>query len=143
VRDHVPTKTVAKLNKRRLYAGNINVLARFKAYGLMRPTAEFYFHLTRMWRFDFAYPKIKLAIEVDGGIWIMGRHNRASGWLRDQEKFNEAAILGWSVMRFTPQQIEDGSAFVTIQRAIEVRKAAMGLAPTADTWEGPQDATSY
>ena len=62
--------------------------------GLPEPVAEYRFHATRRWRFDFAYPDLKLAVEIEGGIWRRGRHNRASGFVRDAEKYNEAAIAG-------------------------------------------------
>lgn len=65
---------------------------------------EYRFHPTRQWRFDYAIPDLRIAIEIDGGIWINGRHNRASGYLGDMEKFNTAATLGWVVLKFTPQE---------------------------------------
>ncbi len=65
---------------------------------------EFIFHPTRRWRFDYAIPALKIAIEIDGGVWINGRHNRASGYLKDLEKFNAAASLGWVVLKFTPSE---------------------------------------
>lgn len=63
---------------------------------------EYRFHPVRKWRFDYAFPDIKLAIELDGGVWISGRHNRGVGYIKDMEKLNEAAILGWHVLRFIP-----------------------------------------
>ena len=65
---------------------------------------EYRFHPTRKWRFDYAFPSIRVAIEIDGGVWINGRHNRPSGFLGDMEKFNAAATLGWVVLKFTPQE---------------------------------------
>lgn len=65
---------------------------------------EYRFHPTRQWRFDYAIPDLRIAIEIDGGIWINGRHNRASGYIGDMEKFNAAATLGWVVLKFTPQE---------------------------------------
>lgn len=65
---------------------------------------EYRFHPTRKWRFDYAFPSIRVAIEIDGGVWINGRHTRPSGFLGDMEKFNAAATLGWVVLKFTPQE---------------------------------------
>lgn len=65
---------------------------------------EYRFHPSRLWRFDYAIPDLRIAIEIDGGVWINGRHNRASGYLGDMEKFNAAAALGWVVLKFTPQE---------------------------------------
>lgn len=60
---------------------------------------EYRFHKTRRWRFDFAIPEQKIAIEINGGIWNYGRHNRASGYIKDLEKMNEAQLLGWRVFQ--------------------------------------------
>jgi very-short-patch-repair endonuclease len=66
---------------------------------------EYRFHPTRKWRFDFAWPENKRAMEVEGGVWTGGRHTRGSGFLKDCEKYNAAASLGWRVFRFTPIQV--------------------------------------
>ena len=86
---------------------------------------EYEFHPDRKWRFDFAFPNEKLAIEVDGGTYSSrtytnkkgqkvvvqgGRHNSSKGFMGDLEKFNNATKLGWKTLRFTPQQIRTSSA---------------------------------
>lgn len=75
--------------------------------GLPEPQPEYKFHPTRKWRFDFAWEKLWIAIEVEGGIWNFGRHVRGSGFMKDMEKYNEATRLGWKVYRFTPSQMND------------------------------------
>ena len=67
---------------------------------------EWKFHTSRRWRFDFAIPELKIAIEIEGGLWVQGRHNRAAGYIKDMEKYNAAGKLGWLVLRYTPQQKE-------------------------------------
>ena len=62
-------------------------------------TPELRFHKTRKWRFDYACERAKIAIELDGGVFGNGRHNRASGFLKDCEKLNAAAFEGWRVFR--------------------------------------------
>lgn len=57
---------------------------------------EYRFHPTRRWRFDFAWPSQKLAVEIDG----RGRHQTVVGVRADCEKHNEAIRLGWRVLRF-------------------------------------------
>ena len=59
-----------------------------------QPTYELKFHPTRKWRFDVAFPKRMVAVEVDGGGFVAGRHSRGVGMEKDAEKFAEAAILG-------------------------------------------------
>jgi very-short-patch-repair endonuclease len=65
-------------------------------------TTELKFHPTRRWRFDWAIEKWKVAIEYEG---IYGgkksRHTTVSGYTKDTEKYNEAAKLGWRVLRYT------------------------------------------
>jgi very-short-patch-repair endonuclease len=79
---------------------------------------EYRFHPDRQWRFDYAIPSLRIAIEIDGGIWINGRHNRASGYIGDMEKFNAAATLGWVVLKFTPQEQYSRKAFDLITETI-------------------------
>lgn len=81
---------------------------------------EYRFHPVRKWRFDYAIPERHLAIEIDGGVWSYGRHNRASGYMKDMEKFNAAAELGWTVMKFTPQQKMQHATFEAIGKALSV-----------------------
>jgi len=69
--------------------------------GLPMPQKEYRFHPVRKWRFDLAYPEILLAIEIDG----TGRHNTVAGMAADNEKINEAQILGWTVIRANAKNI--------------------------------------
>ena len=82
---------------------------------------EYRFHPTRKWRFDYAFVNQKVAIEIDGGVWISGRHNRASGYVKDLEKFNAAAALGWVVLKFTPDQLYKAATFDLIKGTIKNR----------------------
>ena len=51
---------------------------------------EYRFHKTRKWRFDYALPSFKIALEVEGGVWSQGRHTRPKGFLGDIDKYNMA-----------------------------------------------------
>lgn len=67
---------------------------------------EFRFHPVRRWRFDYAVPEIKLAIEYDGhGGFVkaggVSRHGSIVGMTQDAEKFNSAIACGWRVLKFT------------------------------------------
>lgn len=57
---------------------------------------EYRFHPDRRWRFDFAWPDLALAVEIEG----RGRHQTVVGFRHDCEKYNEAIAGGWRVMRF-------------------------------------------
>lgn len=72
---------------------------------------EHRFHPKRKWRYDFAWPEQRVALEVQGGIHMAkSGHNTAAGITRDCEKANEAVVLGWKVLHVTREQIENGSA---------------------------------
>ena len=89
-----------------------------RAEKLPAPVREFRFAPPRQWRFDFAWPEQKLAVEVEGGIFTKGRHSRGSGMLADMEKYNRAALLGWRVLRFFTDQVRDGSAIAVVKEAL-------------------------
>ncbi len=82
--------------------------------------AEFRFHPKRRWRADFAHLPSRTLIEIEGGIYVNGRHNRAAGFAADLEiraererqpqaarratrgrvgNSLEAALDGWRVVR--------------------------------------------
>ena len=86
--------------------------------GLQAPVAEFQFAQPRKWRFDWCWPEAMLALEIEGGVWKEGRHNRASGFLADMEKYNAAACLGWRIVRCTPKDMEKGNVFVLLKEAM-------------------------
>lgn len=71
-----------------------------------RPIPEFRFDRKRRWRFDYAWPEQKVALEVEGGVWIQGRHTRGSGFVKDMEKYNRAASLGWLVLKVQPKDLK-------------------------------------
>lgn len=60
---------------------------------------------TRRWRFDFAHERTRIAFEIEGGVWTGGRHTRGDGFTEDCEKYNEAALAGWTVFRITGDMI--------------------------------------
>jgi very-short-patch-repair endonuclease len=83
--------------------------------GLPVPTPELRFAPPRRWRFDFAFEPQKLAVEIEGGAFSRGRHTRGAGFIADMEKYNTAVMLGWKVLRFTPSQVNDGTALGFIE----------------------------
>ena len=82
-----------------------------RSLGVPEPEREYQFAkaLGRRWRFDMAWPDVKVAAEVEGGVWVRGRHTRASGFVGDCEKYNAATMLGWRVLRIPTPMVEDWS----------------------------------
>jgi len=102
----------------------------------------------RMWRFDFAWPAFRIAMEIEGGVHgrlivvgvgverrknenvpiapgtrirVGGRHQSGPGFEADIEKYNRAALLGWLVLRATTAQVKTGYALETLRRAFAAR----------------------
>lgn len=88
------------------------------------PMREFRFHPTRKWRADFAWPEEKLLVECEGGIFSRGRHLRPKGFTDDCVKYNWAALLGYRVLRITPDQLYDGSAEHWIKFAFGIKSVS-------------------
>jgi very-short-patch-repair endonuclease len=88
---------------------------------LPAPVTEHRFHPVRRWRFDLAWPDAKLAVEVEGGVYVEGgsRHTRGPGYEADCQKYAEALVLGWRVLRVTPRQVKTGMALRWIEGALE------------------------
>lgn len=84
--------------------------------GVPIPVAEYRFHPTRRWQFDQAWPALLIAVEIDGGGFVQGRHSRGAGVEKDCEKFCEAALLGWRIFRVTPRMVRDGRALGYLER---------------------------
>ena len=77
----------------------------WRSFGGPELKREFVFHPERKWRADFAHIESRTLIEIEGGIYIQGRHNRPQGFAKDAEKYLEAALEGWRVLRLTELQI--------------------------------------
>jgi len=86
---------------------------------LPTPERELRFDESRRWQFDFAWPAPMVAIEVEGGQWVRGRHNRPQGFEADCEKYNAAALAGWTVLRVTGGMVRDGRAAALAAIALE------------------------
>lgn len=105
-----------------------------KKQGLDTPEQEYKFHPERKWRFDFAYPEVKLAIEVEGGIYGQGKrcptckqrkllnHGSISGIKRDLDKYNEATRLGWAVLRYPPDWLNKPETIDAIEEVHKNRR---------------------
>lgn len=117
------------------YAAQLQIIAQLLK--IPEPTPEYRFHKTRRWRYDFAWPEYKIALDVEGGIYGRGRpcptcgisrtgaHSSVSGILRDIERGNAAALDGWLVLRVLPEELEleNGKAYNLLEQAFKFRGA--------------------
>lgn len=100
-----------------------------RAAGIRAPIDEYRFAPPRLWRFDFAWLEERVAVEVEGGLYVGGRHSRAAGFEADAEKYAEAAIAGWLVLRVTGHMVEDLRALKLLERALRARRQPDPLRP--------------
>ena len=94
-------------------------IAFFLSCGIPAPVAEHRFDADRRWRFDYAWPEQKVALEVEGGVWTQGRHIRPVGFIRDLEKYSEAAAQGWRLVRCQPRELMTARVVSWIKRALQ------------------------
>lgn len=88
--------------------------------GLPKPEPEYRFARPRRWRFDWAFVGGEsLAVEIEGGAWTQGRHTRGKGFENDLEKYFEAMVRGWRVLRVTPEMVRNGRALGWIERLLK------------------------
>lgn len=86
------------------------------------PELEYVFHPTRKWRFDYAFPRYKIALECDGGVFVNGGHTRGKGYIMDSEKRNAAAMLGWIILRVVPRDLLKVDTINMIKACINKQK---------------------
>lgn len=99
--------------------GEATLELHMRAYGI-HAVREHVFHPKRKWRFDFAIPDRMIAVEVEGGtMYGKSRHGHGEGFENDCRKYNEAAFMGWRVLRFTTAMVVSGEAIDTIKAAIK------------------------
>jgi very-short-patch-repair endonuclease len=101
------------------------LLFHIKALKLPFPVPEYPCVPDRKFRWDFAWPDHKVAVEVQGGIWTQGAHARGNGLLRDYEKANLASLHGWCVLYVAAEHIRTGRAIEWIRDALELRSTSV------------------
>lgn len=108
----------------------IAMLDQIKNAGLTMPDLEVPTGFGKT-RFDFAWPELMLALEVEGGTWANGRHSRGAGYARDAAKYNAAQVAGWMVIRVTSDMIRG-------KMAIDTVVSAYVAATNKKQWSTPQ-----
>ena len=97
-------------------------LAALAQTGIPAPVAEFRFHPIRKWRFDFCWPDQKVALEIQGGIFFNGRHSRGAAMLKEWEKLNTAAGMGYRLLYCQPADCTKAATIDAIKAALDYTK---------------------
>lgn len=120
---------------------DVKVSLFWSAYRIERPTEEYRFAAIDVgegkglrarlaaaglkdWRFDFAWPRLKVAMEIEGGAWSNGRHTRGSGFAADLRKYQAAMVRGWTIYRCDYAMLKSGEAYEAIKRILEIAAGA-------------------
>jgi len=128
-----------RVSRRRRSQGEITLSRHIAWEGLPEPELEYHWARDegRRFRFDFAWPNRLLAVEVDGGKFMIRRSRKQRGRMvvvgahnrrEDLERQNLAARLGWTVLRYTPDMVAKGEAIRELK--------AMLLRPVLDDAPG-------
>ncbi|MCH4243731.1 hypothetical protein [Acinetobacter gerneri] len=114
------TKRRSSVKKERVVSeGEATLIRHLQAYRI-EFEQEFQFNKDRKWRADFYLVGTNILIEVEGGIWSNGRHTRGKGYIADMEKYNSATALGYSVYRYSTEQVKSGLAIEEIRRMVSL-----------------------
>ena len=76
----------------------------------------------RRFRFDFAWRKERLLVEINGGTYSKGAHSTGTGINRDYEKGNLAVLNGWRVLSFDTKQVKSGAALEMVEQILRGEK---------------------
>lgn len=77
----------------------------------------------RRWRCDFLVDE-RLIVEVEGGLFSSGGHNRGAYIEDTMEKLATALGAGYSALRVSPRHIKDGRALKWIEAALKALPSA-------------------
>jgi hypothetical protein len=77
---------------------------------------------SRKWRCDFVFDDpYRVMVEIDGGIWIKGAHGHPTDIIRNMTKGNDAVLLGYAVLHFTPEEVTSGHAVAFTQKVLKAK----------------------
>lgn len=119
-------RRAAKIDAKPEIVRYVNGLCRM--YSLPLPQTEVPICDGRKWRLDFGWHLHAVALEVDGGIFVNGGHNRGVQIMRDYEKRNAANLAGWEVLQMTTEQVkfQSGAYFGAVMQYALQWKGELG-----------------
>lgn len=79
----------------------------------LTPEREYRFCRDRQWRLDFAWPDVKLAVEIESSV-----HRIKSRFASDLDKYNRLTLEGWKLLRFTRKMVETGQPILTVMELL-------------------------
>lgn len=126
IRLKLPGTTKPDESAKRLLAWQLTQLG--EVFHVEHPFSQ---ELGRKHRWDVAFLPELLAVEVNGGVWTRGAHGHPTTIIRNMEKTNLGAKLGWLILAFTPQQVKSGEALNFILEVLTILRSPY-VAKTSD-----------
>lgn len=99
----------------------LSLLRKLRRAGLPEGTAQVRGIPGRQFKFDRGWTDRKVAVNVQGAIYVRGGHSTGTGIERDCEVACLATLAGWTYLPVTEKQIESGRAVEWIAQALGVR----------------------
>lgn len=90
----------------------------FAAHGLPPWEREYLFHPTLKYRFDYAWPDHRVALEIQGGTYVAGAHSRGRRQRSDFEKCNAAVLLHWRLFYADTDMVTTGVIVDTLKEVL-------------------------
>lgn len=99
----------------------VRVLAAIRRAGLPMPVVQYElsFEDGHIVRFDFAWPHIRVALEVDHSFWHVGSEESR----KDKQRDRKVATLSWQTLRITEDDVRVGLDGVMLDLAAIIRAA--------------------
>lgn len=98
--------------------------ALLKEHAIPPPIKEFRLCDDRRWRGDYVWilENKKILLEIEGGTWLKkGGHTTGVGFQNNCEKYNEATLMGFTVLRVTKYHMMNGQMIEWIKRALDIK----------------------
>lgn len=93
---------------------------------------DYRFDPVRKWQVDFAWLTHWVALEIEGGAWAVGRHQRPQGFLADIEKYNALTVAGWRLVRASSDMVLEGDAIALVEKLLASGSGRDGAVPKDD-----------
>lgn len=97
------------------------------AAGFEPPVRQFKAVKGRRFRSDFAWPEWGIIVEIEGGVYVKGRHVQPQGYTNDVEKYNELILAGYTLIRATSEQARNGQLEQWLNRAFAMKKETLPI----------------
>lgn len=87
-------------------------------HGYRFPKSAYPENKRKVWIADYCSIEFKIMVEIDGGIWVGDGHGHPTGITKGMLKLNDAALLGYHMLRFSTSWVKPRHAINFLQRVL-------------------------